>query len=191
MLKQVKWAQFWLALVIIGIVVVWQLVKPDSYSLSEPSGGYGLPPKAVDTPELDTSWEEISEPAMIADESNQEESEISPPRWRQLSFLVPDIVPPSTEIPREEPPAANHEPEPSVATEAQLTLQMFLQKLTWQERAMVLRTLTKFSPTEMLEVFRLYKQGSLEAYRSLDAIIMQRVGEEDFERLRSIAQKYR
>jgi len=189
---------FWV-LLIIGIVAFFQarlLGLPASLPPGEEDIGPGdlssedSTNEEVSSPHLDAGPEAIPNPN-TTDESNREELRLTAPLWMQLSLLVPDIVPP-TEIPREEPGVdASVESGQSVAEEAQLTLQMFLKKLTWQERVMVLRTLTKFSPTEMLEVFRLYKQGSLEAYRSLDAIIMRKVGEEEFEWLRSLAQKYR
>lgn len=108
------------------------------------------------------------------------------PRLRPPDPLLADIVSPRTQTtgPANNPPQVT-------AVEAQLTLQTFLHKLSLQEKAMVLKLVTKFSPGEVVEVFRLYQQGGREAYRSLDAIIMAKVSEDEFERLRALTHKYR
>lgn len=80
---------------------------------------------------------------------------------------------------------------PATVADAQQTLQTHMQQLTWREKAMVLKTLTQFSPGELLEVFQLYRQGSRAAYLQLDALVMEKLGEHEFEKLRSLVDKYR
>ena len=134
----------------------------------------------------------------IAEEEMQTANEPLP-RWQQQGHgAVPDIFESRGGDDVRAPAAAQGqgrigaESSPQVtAAEAQLTLQTYLTKLTWQEKAMVLKTLTKFSPSEMVEVFQLYKKGSRQAYRDLDAIVMAKMSEADFEKLRALVNKYR
>lgn len=82
-------------------------------------------------------------------------------------------------------------PAPATMGDAQQTLTQLLQELTWQEKLMVLKTLTKFTPHEMLDAFRLFRDGSHESYRHLDALVMGKVSEAEFEKLRVLVAKYR
>ncbi len=118
--------------------------------------------------------------------TNEQPFRARPARWGHQD-VMPDIIQAPTGVPL----VPQEKVVKVTAAEAQLTLQMFLGKLTWQEKMMVLKLLTKFSPSEMLEVFQLYKQGSRQAYRNLDAIVMAKVSEADFEKLRALVNKYR
>ncbi len=144
----------------------------------------------IDEPRDVGEVNEVAEPdSAVEVEAGGKAETSSPPRWRQLSFLVPDIVHrQESSTPQEN---GLKEAPQATAAEAQMTLQGYLAKLSWQDKAMVLKTLTKFSPSEMLEVFRLYKQGTIAAYRRLDAILLTKISQADFEKLRALANKYR
>lgn len=135
----------------------------------------------------------------IAEKEEMQTANEPLPRWQQQGHgAVPDILESGGGDDAGVPAAAQgqgkigSESSPqATAAEAQMTLQTYLTKLTWQEKMMVLRTLTKFSPGEMVEVFQLYKKGSRQAYRDLDAIVMAKMSEADFEKLRALVNKYR
>ncbi len=182
MFKQAKGVKWWLALLTIGaiLILLWRTGPSKTADTQPPAklnANYTAAIRNNDNRSvLDINRDQVSRQKFDAEvEEGQKVNSPSPPRRRPQSYLLPDIVGPSaTGGPQGAKEDSVNRPSPeqseTIATEAQLTLQTFLKKLTWQEKAMVLRTLNKFSPAEMLEVFQLYKQGSLEAYRIVPAI---------------------
>lgn len=195
MLKQANKHKWWLGAILTMALICAVLkqsprVDGPGDSSDNPQEHSSLPNSSYRIqPELSRDATDASNFYIDAEEANWQLSSTPLPRWGQQD-IMPDMIQPPTGgpyVPRESVVKESK----ATSAEAQLTLQMFLSKLTWQEKMMVLRMLAKFSPGEMLEVFQLYKQGSRQAYRNLDAIVMAKVSEADFEKLRALVAKYR
>lgn len=195
--KRRKWLVCGVAILLLAPLIVWSSMRGRGFGekvneglLTGPNEAGGPQQTALEGVRNADELAAAAEFFMDGERKDAETANEPRPRWGEDHFL-PDIVWPSTVAPATPSESTRKEAPKVTSAEAQLTLQMFLSKLTWQEKAMVLKTLTKFSPGEMLEVFQLYTQGSREAYRNLDAILMAKISEADFEKLRVLADKYR
>lgn len=109
--------------------------------------------------------------------------------------------------PAEEPPASNsNEPTPTdpavadAATGLNLTEQEqakaesvtdILEEMTMTEKLMVLKTLNRFSASELLQMYRTYSSGDAEAIAAMKEEIKAKFTEDDIDLIKQMVAKYR
>lgn len=126
----------------------------------------------------------------------------TPPTGTEPSPSPPD-VPPTSETPPVDPNSGEPvKPEPSSppvgpaappgigATDQQTAVAAF-EQMNVAEKVTVLRTVSKFSTSEMLEYYKLYKQGDKEAIATIKSELKAKLTSDDYETIRQLAGKYR
>lgn len=142
----------------------------------------------------------------LIDDSVAPETTPSPaavePQENPAPNAKPDQSKPTAEAPSD-PPSGNSAQTGAIAQAAEglnLTGQEqakaesatdLLEQMSTTEKLMVLKTLNRFSTTELLEMYRIYSQGDPVAVAEIKAKIKAKFSEADIELIKQMAAKYR
>lgn len=90
-----------------------------------------------------------------------------------------------------EPQLGTTTPPSGIAADDQQTAVAIFEQMSTAEKVAALKTVAKFSSSEMLEYYKLYKQGDKEAIANIKAKLKAKLTVDDYEQIRQLAGKYR
>ncbi|NLY53717.1 MAG: hypothetical protein GX060_03720 [Firmicutes bacterium] len=190
-----KIAALLLVLLVAGVSIFYLRLMPEQLPVESPSGLQEAKIAEADKEETEGAAGS-TEAKPEAEAAASSEASAAAAKRKLVKLRAPqgervaDIIRTDSVTPPITPDTATHEPPRAIAAADRANFLAIVAKMDLSEKAIVARTIAKLSPSEILEIYRLYKQGSSEAYRNLDEILMQKMSDEDFERLRALAAKY-
>lgn len=96
-----------------------------------------------------------------------------------------------TTIAPKEPTQGATTPPGGIAASDQQTAVAIFEQMNMAEKVAVVQTVAKFSTSEMLEYYKLYKQGDKEATANIKSRLKAKLTADDYEKIRQLAGKYR